>query len=59
MNTEKMIIVEKNGEYINRLLGFRGSLEGAMEFAEEHNFGGGVEIWRIGNYKNNVSHKEA
>jgi hypothetical protein len=51
MNTEKMVIVERNGEYINRVLNFKGSLEDAFDFAEKHNFGGGVEILNRGYFQ--------
>jgi hypothetical protein len=51
MNTEKMVIWEKNNKsstpkYFNNVLGFKGSIEEAQEYAIRHNFGGGVEIAR-------------
>jgi len=46
-----MIIIERNGAYINRVLNFKGTLEEAVEFAKKHNFGGGVEILNRGSIK--------
>jgi hypothetical protein len=46
MNTEKMVIVKACGAmYVNTNLGFHGSINQAKEYAKNHNFGGGVEIY--------------
>jgi len=48
MNTEKLVIYPSKtvGDlYYNSIAGFKGDVHDAKEFARQHNFGGGVEIY--------------
>ena len=43
MNTEKFVVREmENGLYINKHCNFTGSMEDAVQYARDHNYGGGV-----------------
>jgi len=48
MTTEKLVIYESKtvgGMYYNKTVGFYGDIHDAKEFARQHNFSGGVEIY--------------
>jgi hypothetical protein len=45
MNTEKFVVTPKNGKYVNFHCNFNGTMAEAEEYAQKHNYGGGIDVF--------------
>ena len=45
VNTEKLILIKIDKDYVSGSMKFRGTLKEAKQFAADHNFAGGVELY--------------